>query len=265
MDIKQLQTELGDCKSYQEVLGVMRREFSAIGYVDFFYGMQILESFKTPPFVAYSTYKEEWLAEYMINNYALSDPIVYHYTRHTTPLFWNVDDDWSKHPYGENAVDFMQAVEDAGYSAGVCIPVFSRECTRGFINLIVDEHTEQGLVKVALGSLLIKYFHEATLRIWLEEEAQNSPLNAKLTQRESDVIRHIADGLTSRQTAHKLGITKRTIDAHIASAQFKLGCDNRQQLTCMATNLGLIFPSQDYSKTFGSIRWVLPDDYGLGC
>ena len=265
MDIKQLQTELAGCKSYQDVLVVMKREFSAIGYDYFFYAVQILESFKTPPLVAYSTYKEEWLAEYMANNYALNDPIAYHYTRHTTPLFWHVDNDWSNHPYGENAVEFMAAVRAAGYSAGVCIPVFSRECTRGFINLIVDDHSELGLANLALGALLIKYFHESTLRIWLEQEDQDSPLNAKLTQRESDVIRYIADGLTSRQTAEKLGISKRTVDAHIASAQFKLCCGNRQQLICMATNLGLIYPGQDYSKALGSIRWVLPDDYGIGC
>jgi len=264
MDINQLQIELAGCKSFQEVFTVMRREFSAIGYDCFGYGFQILESFKTPPLVIYSTLKEEWLAEYMANNYSLSDPIMYHYTRYTTPLFWHVDDDWSEHPYGEDAVEFMAAVRDASYFAGVCIPVFSRECTRGFVNLSVDEHTELGLVNVALVSLLIKYFHEATLRIWLERDAYNSPLNAKLTRRESDVIRHIADGLTSRQTAQKLGISKRTIDAHIASAQFKLGCDNRQQLICMATNLGLIYPDQDYSKALGSIRWVLPENYGLG-
>jgi len=241
----------------------MRREFSAIGYDDFFYGVQILESFKTPPAIAYSTLKEEWLAEVMANNYNLSDPISYHYMCHTTPLFWHVDDDWSKHPYGEDAIDFMAAVRDVGYSAGVCIPVFSRECTRGFINLIVNDHNEQELVNVALGSLLIKYFHEATLRVWLEQEDQNSPLNAKLTKRESDVIRYVADGLTSRQTAEILGISKRTIDAHIASVQFKLGCENRQQLICMATNLGLIFPTQDYSNALGSIRWILPEDYGI--
>ena len=44
MDIKQLQTELAGCNSYQEVLVVMRREYSAIGYDDFFYGVQILEA-----------------------------------------------------------------------------------------------------------------------------------------------------------------------------------------------------------------------------
>ena len=264
MDIEKLQTELADCKSYQEVLGLMRREFSAIGYDDFFYAVQILESFKTPPVVAYSTLKEEWLTVYMANNYALNDPITYHYNHYTTPLFWHVDDDWSTHPYGESAVDFMAAVRDAGYSTGVCIPVFSRECTRGFINLIVNDHSEQELVKVAVASLLIKYFHEATLRIWLQQHDQKTPLSAKLTRRESDVIRFIADGLTSRQVAQKLDISKRTIDAHIASAQFKLGCENRQQLICMATNLGLIFPGQDYSNAFGRIRWVLPDDYEFG-
>ncbi|MDH4007455.1 MAG: hypothetical protein OEU35_05290, partial [Desulfuromonadales bacterium] len=63
MDLKQLQTELDECNSYQEVLVMMRREYSAIGYDDFFYAVQILESFKTPPAVAYSTLKQEWLAE----------------------------------------------------------------------------------------------------------------------------------------------------------------------------------------------------------
>ncbi len=85
MDIKQLQTELAACKSYHDVFAVMRRELSAIGYDIFGYGFQILESFKTPPVVIYSTYKEEWIAEYMANNYALHDPIMYHYT-HIRPL-----------------------------------------------------------------------------------------------------------------------------------------------------------------------------------
>ena len=94
MDIKQLQTELSACKSYHAVFNVMRRELSAIGYDCFVYGFQILESFKTPPLVMYSTYSQEWLAEYMTNNYSLHDPIMYHYTQHTTPLFWLVNDGW---------------------------------------------------------------------------------------------------------------------------------------------------------------------------
>ena len=85
MDLKQLQTELDACKRYRDVLVVMRREFSAIGYDGFIFCFQILENFKTPPLIAYSTFKEEWIVEYMVNNYALVDPITYHYTHYTTP------------------------------------------------------------------------------------------------------------------------------------------------------------------------------------
>ena len=48
-----------------------------------------------------------------------------------------------------------------------------------------------------------------------------------LTSREIEVLRHAADGLTSRQIATRIGVTERTVSAHLEKAYRKLGVSSR--------------------------------------
>lgn len=54
-----------------------------------------------------------------------------------------------------------------------------------------------------------------------------------LTDREIEVLVHVAAGLTSKQIAERLGITAATVDSHIASAMRQLGCRTRAQAAAM--------------------------------
>ena len=51
----------------------------------------------------------------------------------------------------------------------------------------------------------------------------------QLTYREEEVLRLIADGLTDRQIAECIGVSRRTAEAHVASILHKLGVRNRAQ------------------------------------
>jgi len=51
-----------------------------------------------------------------------------------------------------------------------------------------------------------------------------------LTGREIQVVREIARGLTNRQIAEKLGISERTVDAHVQNVRNKLGMERRTQI-----------------------------------
>jgi DNA-binding CsgD family transcriptional regulator len=51
----------------------------------------------------------------------------------------------------------------------------------------------------------------------------------KLTYREEEVLRLIADGLTDRQIAECIGVSRRTAEAHVGSILHKLGVRNRAQ------------------------------------
>lgn len=63
---------------------------------------------------------------------------------------------------------------------------------------------------------------------------------ARLTKREIEVLSLIAQGLSSREVAVALFVSKRTVDFHLANIYDKLQVNNRVQAFRMATRLGLI-------------------------
>lgn len=56
-----------------------------------------------------------------------------------------------------------------------------------------------------------------------------------LTGREREVLELVAEGLTNAQIAARLGVTRRTVAAQVASASVKLGAVNRGQAAAMAS------------------------------
>lgn len=61
------------------------------------------------------------------------------------------------------------------------------------------------------------------------------PRPGGLTDRESQVVREIACGLTNRQIAEKLEISQRTVDAHVQNILNKLGVEKRTQIAVWAS------------------------------
>jgi DNA-binding NarL/FixJ family response regulator len=62
----------------------------------------------------------------------------------------------------------------------------------------------------------------------------------RLTDRERQVLRLVAEGLPNKQIARALGITERTVKFHIASASRRLGAENRAQAAALAIRRGLL-------------------------
>ena len=62
----------------------------------------------------------------------------------------------------------------------------------------------------------------------------------KLTKRENEILGLIAQGLSSKEVAAALFVSKRTIDFHLANTYEKLQVSNRVQAFRIAAQLGLI-------------------------
>jgi NarL family two-component system response regulator YdfI len=62
--------------------------------------------------------------------------------------------------------------------------------------------------------------------------------DSPLTDREKQVLRAIADGNTSKSAAAELGITERTVKAHLTSVFDKLGVDTRAAAIAFAIEKG---------------------------
>ena len=64
--------------------------------------------------------------------------------------------------------------------------------------------------------------------------------NARLTNRESEVLALIADGHRNEVAADLLFISKRTVDYHLSTIYLKFGVSNRMQAVRVAREHGLL-------------------------
>jgi NarL family two-component system response regulator YdfI len=63
---------------------------------------------------------------------------------------------------------------------------------------------------------------------------------ASLTDRELEVLQAVARGERSKEIAVQLGISERTVKAHLASIYNKLGVDSRAAAIAVAAQMGLL-------------------------
>ena len=70
----------------------------------------------------------------------------------------------------------------------------------------------------------------------------DAPLKPRLSPREQDVLILIAEGLSSKQIAWRLGVSFKTAVTHRTSLMQKLGLHNAVLLTRYAIRAGLVKP-----------------------
>jgi DNA-binding NarL/FixJ family response regulator len=69
--------------------------------------------------------------------------------------------------------------------------------------------------------------------------ASDSAALASLTDRETEVLRLVAKGLTAKQAAERLGVSHRTVENHVQNTLQKLQLHNRVELARYAVERGL--------------------------
>ena len=108
-----------------------------------------------------------------------------------------------------------------------------------------SERLLQGLKSVAKGD----YYLDSSVSHAVVENLMKSPLKAAkitdadyatLTPREQEVMRLLAEGLSSKTVAEKLFISPKTVENHRANIMSKLGLHSTIELIRYAAKLGLI-------------------------
>ncbi len=72
------------------------------------------------------------------------------------------------------------------------------------------------------------------------ESADDQPLFTELTERELDVLRRIANGLTNSQIAEQLVISENTVKGHVSNILSKLHLADRTQAAAYAWQRGIV-------------------------
>jgi two-component system, NarL family, response regulator YdfI len=71
-------------------------------------------------------------------------------------------------------------------------------------------------------------------------EASLGGKHTRLTQREHEVLTAIADGISNKAIARRLGISVHTVKFHVAAILSKLGADSRTEAVSKAAQRGLV-------------------------
>lgn len=118
----------------------------------------------------------------------------------------------------------------------------------GALGYVTKESALENLV-AGIRSVLAGEFYldpsmsQDVLKKLLEAEHTQSMVDAKygtLTQREQEVMRLIAEGLSTRAIAERLFISPKTVDNHRANTMRKLGLENTVGIVRCAARLGLL-------------------------
>lgn len=114
---------------------------------------------------------------------------------------------------------------------------------KGFLLKDTDRETLLNTIRAAArGQTLLKPEIMARLMTRTQHASARTPDTAgvTLTGRELEVLRAVARGERSKEIAFTLGISERTVKAHIASIFSRLGVDSRASAIAAAARLGLL-------------------------
>lgn len=81
---------------------------------------------------------------------------------------------------------------------------------------------------------------EAASRLLREVRVPDSP--ETLTERETEVLRLLAQGQSNKEIAHNLQIGEKTVKTHVSNVLAKLGVPSRTQAALYAVRIGLVPP-----------------------
>ncbi len=112
---------------------------------------------------------------------------------------------------------------------------------RGYLLKDTDRSTLFDTIRAAArGETLLK--PEIMARVLSQANAPKAVSNESinLTDRELEVLKAVARGERSKEIAIKLGISERTVKAHLASIYNKLGVDSRAAAIAVAAQKGLL-------------------------
>jgi NarL family two-component system response regulator YdfI len=114
-----------------------------------------------------------------------------------------------------------------------------RAGAKGYLLKDTDRETLFNTIRAARrGETLLK--PEIIARVLSKSGETSAPAQTDLTGRELEVLKAVAQGERSKEVAIRLGISERTVKAHLASIYNRLGVDSRAAAIAVAAQKGLL-------------------------
>jgi LuxR family quorum sensing-dependent transcriptional regulator len=218
--------------SAQGVIGAMERSLALFGFENFIMTGLPHHDQRIESLVLLKKWPLEWYQRYTQQGYARHDPII-RMCRQTVQPF-----EWSEAPYdpeqNSRALEIMRGAVEFGMRAGYCLPIHGLNGYEACLSMSGSHLDLTPQTKPAI-HLMAMYAFER-VRTILHPVPQANPLTA----REQETLRWAAMGKSAADTGEILGVTERTITAHITSACHKLSAANKTHAVARALQHRLI-------------------------
>jgi len=123
----------------------------------------------------------------------------------------------------------------------------------GMIRRVADGElliTESLISKPLILARVLKHFQDLLMK-GMAVESTSSPI----TEREAEVLTHVACGYGNKQIAHAFGISEQTIKNHMASILRKMAASDRTHAVVMAMQYGWIATSDRKEQKSGTLSY----------
>ncbi|WP_084299894.1 helix-turn-helix transcriptional regulator [Chitinimonas koreensis] len=215
----------------------VRAAVEGLGFHYYIYGVRYNLK-RTPKELTFTNYPQRWRNHYVKHGYEHIDPTVLHCVKRVVPALW--DENLFTTPEQQR---LLREARVHGLNVGASFPVHRWSEEVALFSMCSRDEPEMVMPKLhatlAQGQLLALHIHEAVCRL-IAESPDELPEDSPLTPRELDCLRTVAEGMTAREAAAKLGVAESTIVQHLKRVAEKLGTSGREQSITRAISLGLI-------------------------
>jgi DNA-binding CsgD family transcriptional regulator len=188
------------------------------------------------PFVK-TTYPQDWISYYLLNNLMAIDPIVSHGKDAKGPFFW------ADLPVSNAASRMMKKAYEFGLSLdGYTVPTVDVGPYRGLFSLSPAQNTEPAEWRAVVDANKsdiekIAYKIHSLARIQIDPYEGYAKA---LSRREIECLQFIAAGKTHTEMAAILDISEHTVRSYCRALRLKLNCSTLAQAVAKACALGII-------------------------
>lgn len=210
----------------QGVIDAMERSFSRFGFENFIMSGLPHSDQRIERLVLLKKWPMEWFRLYTSQAYDRYDPVI-GFCRQTVQPF-----EWAEAPCDPEtqprAAAVMHRASEFGMRQGYCLPVHGLNGYEACLSMSGRQLDLNPQTKPAI-HLMAMYAFERVRQILSPSKHANP-----LTAREQETLRWAAAGKSALDTSVILGVTERTITAHIASACHKLSAVNKTHAVARA-------------------------------